>query len=278
VPTPTASDHIERKSTSTETLNYETNKSVSLDRWARHWPTPGAQESTPTPELIDEIKENQEGTHERLYLPGRKHHSQRTLSRAVNTWPTPTHGDAKSSGSRNTPESKAHPGTSLTDAVRGDGGTGRTWPTPKGTKSGPDLGRSERENSGGDDLVTAVKRWPTPGAQDAKWRDTPHTAQLRKDQGNQLGLHAAVILEDQETWPTPRAAEWKGTGPLGSKSHEYRLEKGYLDATVQERGQTTGPLNPTWVEWLMGWPLGWTDLKQLETDRFRWWQRKHGLS
>ena len=28
-----------------------------------------------------------------------------------------------------------------------------------------------------------------------------------------------------------------------------------------------GKLNPTWVEWLMGWPLGWTDLKPLVTDK-----------
>src|SRR5262249_15189932 len=47
-------------------------------------------------------------------------------------WPTPTAGDAKASGSRNTPTSNAHAGSSLTDAVRADGGTGRrmTWPTP----------------------------------------------------------------------------------------------------------------------------------------------------
>jgi len=28
-----------------------------------------------------------------------------------------------------------------------------------------------------------------------------------------------------------------------------------------------GHLNPMWVEWLMGWPLGWTDLKPLEMDK-----------
>jgi len=28
-----------------------------------------------------------------------------------------------------------------------------------------------------------------------------------------------------------------------------------------------GALNPMWVEWLMGWPLGWTDLKPLEMDK-----------
>jgi len=37
-----------------------------------------------------------------------------------------------------------------------------------------------------------------------------------------------------------------------------------------------GSLNPEWVEWLMGWPLGWTDLRPLETDKFRQWLRSHG--
>jgi DNA (cytosine-5)-methyltransferase 1 len=36
-----------------------------------------------------------------------------------------------------------------------------------------------------------------------------------------------------------------------------------------------GPLNPSWVEWLMGWPSGWTDLKPLEMARFREWQQQH---
>jgi hypothetical protein len=35
-----ASDHIERKSTSKEVLNFDTNKSVSLDRFVKMWPTP----------------------------------------------------------------------------------------------------------------------------------------------------------------------------------------------------------------------------------------------
>jgi len=37
-----------------------------------------------------------------------------------------------------------------------------------------------------------------------------------------------------------------------------------------------GKINPAWTEHLMGWPLGWTDLKPLETDRFQAWRRSHG--
>ena len=40
-----------------------------------------------------------------------------------------------------------------------------------------------------------------------------------------------------------------------------------LAGYAQSTSQVTGQLNPTWVEWLMGWPLGWTDLKPLEMDK-----------
>ena len=44
IPTPTTQDHIERRCTSTEMLNFETNKSVSLDRFVRRFPTPTSRD------------------------------------------------------------------------------------------------------------------------------------------------------------------------------------------------------------------------------------------
>ena len=38
-----------------------------------------------------------------------------------------------------------------------------------------------------------------------------------------------------------------------------------------------GQLNPEWVEWFMGWPIGWTELKPLAMDRFREWRQQHSL-
>lgn len=35
-----------------------------------------------------------------------------------------------------------------------------------------------------------------------------------------------------------------------------------------------GKTNPDWVEWIMGWPIGWTALKPLETDKsLHVWQK-----
>ena len=39
-----------------------------------------------------------------------------------------------------------------------------------------------------------------------------------------------------------------------------------------------GKIPPTLTEWMMGWPIGWTDLKPLETDKFQAWQRQHSSS
>ena len=46
------------------------------------------------------------------------------------------------------------------------------------------------------------------------------------------------------------------------------------DMGVIEAG---GQLNPDWVEWLMGWPIGWTDLKPLGMDKFQQWLHLHGV-
>lgn len=49
--------------------------------------------------------------------------------------PTPTASDAAGAGSRNTASSKAHPGVSLTDWARGDGGRGRLLPATEASDS-----------------------------------------------------------------------------------------------------------------------------------------------
>ena len=38
-----------------------------------------------------------------------------------------------------------------------------------------------------------------------------------------------------------------------------------------------GRLNPDWCEWLMGWPIGWTEFGALETDKTQEWLRQHSI-
>jgi DNA (cytosine-5)-methyltransferase 1 len=76
-------------------------------------------------------------------------------------------------------------------------------------------------------------------------------------------------------WPTPTARDWK-TGHKGTDKQKKMTPNGYgcqLNDMVDG-----GKLNPTWVEWLMRWPLGWTDCEPLEMDKFQLWRRQHGGS
>ena len=60
-------------------------------------------------------------------------------------------------------------------------------------------------------------------------------------------------------WPTPTARDWKGQGFDGQLPNAVAL---WSEAQYE---QAIGTLNPTWVEWLMGFPPGWTDLGPSET-------------
>ena len=75
------------------------------------------------------------------------------------------------------------------------------------------------------------------------------------------GLATAVA-----NWPIPTKRDYKsGTGTQDRPGHSPPLSN-----------VVGGTLNPTWVEWLMGWPLGWTDLKPLEMDKSHCAQQKPG--
>jgi hypothetical protein len=108
---------------------------------------------------------------------------------------------------------------------------------------------------------TGSGSWPTPQASDNRPRATANSTARRIKLGKQVSLEAAVKF-----WPTPTAHNAKE----GGFPSEHNRNTPTLSA------QAGGSLNPTWVEWLMGWPLEWTDLKPLETDRSHSVQQQHG--
>ena len=87
---------------------------------------------------------------------------------------------------------------------------------------------------------TGFGLWPTPRANDAEKRGDIDPTNPRN------GLAGKVRL-----WPTPSAGDYrsgKGFDPT-SRSNPPQL-----------RHLANGQLNPAWVEWLMGYPPGWTDV------------------
>ena len=156
------------------------------------------------------------------------------------------------------------------------------WPTPTasdhtGAGAGPN-------KTGGPNLRTAVAQWPTPtvcGNYNRKGAS--------KNSGT--GLATAVAISSTtncldatdvptvkaKMYPTATATAYKGWSP----NHNRADTNDRLDYTIEREGfqpgQKTPPmrLNPNWVEWLMGWPIGHTELKPLAMDRFREWRQQH---
>jgi hypothetical protein len=83
-----------------------------------------------------------------------------------------------------------------------------------------------------------------------------------------LNLETAV---GRATWPTPTTCMHKGSSEasLFRRDGQSR-ENDRLDHAVM--AMDGGSLNPTWVEWLMGWPLQWTSLEPMPSALWVAWQ------
>jgi hypothetical protein len=93
--------------------------------------------------------------------------------------------------------------------------------------------------------ATGSGSWPTPTVDDAN--------NVTRASGQYQSLTRAI-----QTWPTPTSRDWKdGSAQACANVPSNSL----LGREVHTEG-LTGSLNPTWVEWLMGFPTGFTDLER----------------
>jgi DNA (cytosine-5)-methyltransferase 1 len=104
-------------------------------------------------------------------------------------------------------------------------------------------------------LKKKMQNWTTPTAHMAKETNAPSEHKRN-----------TPTLTAQVNWATPTVC-----GNYNRKGASKTSGDGLAT-------QVGGKLNPMWVEWLMGWPLGWTDLKPLEMDKSHCVQQLHGDS
>ena len=98
---------------------------------------------------------------------------------------------------------------------------------------------------------------------------TPSAVNYGTNQGGAAGRVGPIrpslqTMARQKLWPTPRASDGAGKSSHG---RTWSTTDRNLHTVMRELGETEtgGQLNPTWVEWLMGYPTGWTDLEDSET-------------
>lgn len=193
-----------------------------------------------------------------------------TCESGCSLWPTATSSVDSGSAAYST-ESVRHAGTTLTDAIR-------NWATPKALTGGANSNREARRErtgkTGGADLQEQITHWQTPGTDSFRSRGG--------DRKDEMGLD-----QEARNWGTPRTSDYKGSGPMGSKSQAHMEGKGYLCAQTEHwiadfnslpapqtqdgpqssgSGQTSRRLSPRFVEFLMGFPIGWTELCPTEPN------------
>ena len=98
--------------------------------------------------------------------------------------------------------------------------------------------------------ATGCSSWPTPRANE-------------RQQANSQDSYVALSKAVRMPFATPTVSSAKGSTGGTKQSRDLRMDVG-------------GQLNPTWVEWLMGFPLGWTALPASETPSSR--RSRNGLA
>jgi len=186
----------------------------------------------------------------------------------------------------------------------------RMWPTPSSMPRGPHTGRDHdglqtvSKTTGtrfGMTLETAIKHWPTPRVSGQEGYDT-RAARKGHDMAMSYLESAVEYHENQANWPTPTASDHKGWSPghkradIPNNRLDFRVESeahnknwptpsanedaaGRPEGNMQKmlgnhpdvRGQGEGTLNPLWVTWLMGLPVGWVSLAPLSIEEYQEW-------
>lgn len=100
-----------------------------------------------------------------------------------------------------------------------------------------------------DAVAGAEKMWPTPRSQKVQWIGP---SLVNRNKGN---LEEEVA---KEYWPTPKNRDYRS--PRGGAGEQRDNPDLNVTAYMQENKPQKGQLNPAWVECLMNFPPGWTEV------------------
>jgi hypothetical protein len=182
--------------------------------------------------------------------------SRKALRGRMEMWRTPTAHEWKNTGH----STQIH----LSDQVRPEQvknpkKIAAMWPTPLASDWKPRGPNSKQQG-----LAERVK-FPTPTSSD--YKDQPTSASWKAKGAINYKLSNPEI---RAMWPTPVKSDYAARRPSKGWQGNSDLPSVVWTKTGGRENPNLSPaqLNATWVEWLMGWPLGWTDLKPLAMAKF----------
>ena len=221
----------------------------SLHQMARNWPSPRAEDS--------ESCGNHPGARDSLNAEARGRN-----------WRTPLVSDGAGGGATDAEERRRKgQHVNLQDQAR-------TWSTPTTEQGGAET-REEKaaRGAGGANLQGQARNWSTPLSNDGN-RET------------ETFTNRTLTLTGQiKVWPEVTPADAVEEEILEERAHLQLalldgMEESFPDGPRRRTTPANGRqvLNPRFVEWLMGFPIGWTESEPSETPWFRWWRRQHSES
>jgi hypothetical protein len=145
------------------------------------------------------------------------------------------------------------------------------WPTPVATDATGVVNATKPNRDpnyhAGTTLTDAIKLWPTPQSFDANdCVRSPEALERAKEIGGCANLreHPALRVPEvaAQNWPTPTSRDWKdGANPSDNAPSNCALGRAEpRDPMTSRKNGEAGALSASWVETLMGFPPGWTDI------------------
>ena len=125
--------------------------------------------------------------------------------------------------------------------------TWKVWTTPQGRllyRLAPSTPRTEGKG---------FSLWPTP-TDASKGGGSSRSGSRINETPTLQGMARKGMLS--RTWPTPNSRDWRSARRVESDTSYNQLNNEVWKA----EGRQSGQLNPTWVEWLQGFPLDWTEV------------------
>ena len=147
------------------------------------------------------------------------------------------------------------------------------WLTPRASDTGRGEGQEtflkrmgDRSDKCAQSLPSQVldrKTWPSPTCSDVC------TGNLKSTQQKPGSMHSVTLPQAVAMWPRPTSHLAKETGaPSEYNRNEPSITSRVFESPEHRQGMA---LNPQWVCWLMGWPIGWADVKPMAELDWRGW-------
>lgn len=180
------------------------------------------------------------------------------LHEAASMWVTPKASDGEKGG----PNQAGSKGDMMLPSMAA------VWPTPSvdGLHN-----RLSLSSTSGDGLSTATKQWPTPAGRD--YKGTNSDLHCTETGGGRKHMDQLPNFVSQSSHPAPAWVDMACLIKLPTFTLQTLRELGVvLKQSLQTpshgnaSSKSTRVLNPRFVEWLMGWPIGWTDCDSPATE------------